>query len=273
MSDEILIDEEKELTPEELVDNMTLFSDDLMSKVFDENIEATELLLRIILGRPVKVLRVKGQYEIRNPRANGRTIRLDIVAQEENGDKIDVEVQGDSEGAHVRRARYHSSALDNLMLNKKQEFKDIKDSYVIFIYKHDKFGAKLPIYHVERYVEETKEKFDDGSHIIYVNGKYEGDDEIGKLIKDFHSLKSEGMHYKEFAEGVRHFKETEEGREIMCKEVEVYADRKANKVATQTKTSAVMELMKNLKLTLEDALDALSIQGDERAIIAKQIQK
>lgn len=31
----------------ELVDNLTLFDDDLMSRVFDKNIEATELILRI----------------------------------------------------------------------------------------------------------------------------------------------------------------------------------------------------------------------------------
>jgi hypothetical protein len=32
-----------------LIDRMTLFDDDLMSRVFDKNIVATELLLRIIL--------------------------------------------------------------------------------------------------------------------------------------------------------------------------------------------------------------------------------
>lgn len=34
-----------------LIDGLTLFDDDLMSRVFDKNIEATELLLRIILER------------------------------------------------------------------------------------------------------------------------------------------------------------------------------------------------------------------------------
>lgn len=34
-----------------LIDELTLFDDDLMSRVFDKNIEATELLLRIILKR------------------------------------------------------------------------------------------------------------------------------------------------------------------------------------------------------------------------------
>lgn len=35
-------------TVEQIVDGMSLFDDDLMSMVFDGNIEATELLLKII---------------------------------------------------------------------------------------------------------------------------------------------------------------------------------------------------------------------------------
>ena len=49
-----------------LIDGLTLFDDDLMSRVFDKNIEATELILRIILGRKIKVIRVNGQEEVRS---------------------------------------------------------------------------------------------------------------------------------------------------------------------------------------------------------------
>ena len=44
----------------ELVNELTLFDDDLMSRVFDKNIKATELLLRIILGKKVKVISATG---------------------------------------------------------------------------------------------------------------------------------------------------------------------------------------------------------------------
>ena len=52
---------------------------------------------------------------------------------------------------------------------------------IIFFYEHDKFGQGLPMYHVDRMVLETEKTFEDGSHIIYVNGKYKGDDEICAL--------------------------------------------------------------------------------------------
>ena len=149
-----------------LVDGLTLFDDDLMSRVFDKNIEATELILRIILERDIKVIHVDGQDELKNHEVGGRNITLDVHALEENGEEIDIEVQGNAAGANVKRARYHSSMLDSRMLREGQDFKKIKNSYVIFVYRHDKYKKGLPLYHIDRYVKETGELFDDGSHII-----------------------------------------------------------------------------------------------------------
>ena len=125
----------------QIVDDMTLFDDDLMTLVFNKNIPATELILRIIMGRNIRVIRVDAQEEMRSPVIDGRDITLDILAIDEDGEEIDIEVQGNSEGSHVRRARFHSAVLDSRMLKEGDPFKILKDSYIIFIYKHDKFSA------------------------------------------------------------------------------------------------------------------------------------
>ena len=126
-----------------LVDGLTLFDDDLMSRVFDKNIEATELILRIILERDIKVICVDGQDELQNHEVGARNITLEVHALEENGEEIDIEVQGNAAGANVKRARYHSSMLDSRMLRERQDFKKIKNSYVIFIYRHDKYHINI----------------------------------------------------------------------------------------------------------------------------------
>ena len=252
-----------------LIDGLTLFDDDLMSRVFDKNIEATELLLRIILERKIKVISVNGQEEMKSAAVGGRNITLEVPALDENGEKMDIEVQGNSDGAHIRRARYHSSVLDSRMLKEGQEFKEIKDSYVIFIYKRDKFNEGLPLYHIDRYVRETGNLFEDGSHIIYVNGNYKGDDEIGHLMQDFHQTDPDNMHYKELSQGVRHFKEVEEGRDTMCEAVQEYA----KEYAKTEKAELVENFMKNMNLTLKQALDAAGIQGEEREAIIQLLQK
>ena len=256
-----------------LIDGLTLFDDDLMSRVFDKNIEATELLLRIILERKIKVISVNGQEEMKSAAVGGRNITLDVHALDENGEKMDIEVQGNSEGAHIRRARYHSSVLDSRMLKEGQEFKEIKDSYVIFIYKRDKFQEGLPLYHIDRYVRETGKLFEDGSHIIYVNGNYKGDDEIGHLMQDFHQTDPDNMHYKELSQGVRHFKEVEEGRDTMCEAVQEYAKEYASECLKTEKAELVENFMKNMNLTLEQALDAAGIHGEERDAIIQLLQK
>ena len=265
----------------ELVNELTLFDDDLMSRVFDKNIKATELLLRIILGKKVKVISVTGQNEMKNHQVGRRNITLDVDAMDENGEEIDIEVQGNSEGAHVRRARYHSSMVDSRMLKEGQAFRELRDSYVIFIYKHDKFRKGLPLYHVERYVGETNEQFRDGSHIIYVNGNYKGNDEIGQLMQDFREKNPECMHYTELAESVKHFKEKEGGREEMSEIVERYinerveerVEERVKECVEKEKTISVQNLMNNMKWTLDQALDALGIKGKERTLITQQLQK
>ncbi len=231
-----------------IVDNLTLMDDDLMALVFDDNIPATELLLNTILVREdIEVISVVGQREYRNPNVSGRTVRLDIVAKEKTGVVHNVEVQRSREGASPRRARFHSSTLDVRMLTAGQEFNELKDSYVIFITEEDYFHENLPVYTIRRNVDETKNPFTDGSHIIYVNGSYEADDALGMLAKDFRSKEAKEMHYSELAEGVRYFKE-EEGRESMCEAVERYAEKYANRV------KEVLETRANAKIEEERAI-------------------
>ena len=255
------------------IDDLTLFDDDLMSKVFDGNTEATELLLRIILERDdIKVLRVKGQVDMKSPYPGGRSIRIDIHAVDSKGVEFDVEVQRNEEGSHVRRARFNGSMMDSRMLKKKQEFKELKDAYVIFICQHDKFGKNKPIYHVDKVVRETGKPYDDGAYIIYVNGLYKGKNAFGKLAHDFNCKNADEIYYEPLAEGVRHFKETEKGREAMCESFSRLANKVGDQRVEQAKVDMVKELMNNMKLNLEQALTALGIKGKERAIIAKQLQ-
>lgn len=60
----------------------------------------------------------------------------------------------------------HSSMVDSKMLDEGQEFRQLKDSYIIFIYKHDKFRKGLPVYHIDRYIRKTEELFQE--NLLYV---------------------------------------------------------------------------------------------------------
>lgn len=248
------------------ISEMCLLDDNMMTLVFDRNTKAAELLLNVILQRTdLKVLEVVGQREYKNPMSGGRSITIDIYAMDGNGKVYDVEVQRGSGGADPHRARFHSSMIDTKMLKAGQEFKEIHDSYVIFITARDVMRAGLPLYHVNRTVEETGTYFGDGSHIIYVNGSYKDDDDpVGRLMHDFRCLSPVDMFYPILAKQVKYFKETEGGQEIMgqlfedlvvkwgtIKAYEI-AEEMAEEKALEEKKALARRMIARGKLTLEE---------------------
>ncbi len=241
---------EKKVYPreiEKLVDDMSLMDDDLMSRVLDHNIPATELLLRTILQQEVEVLETLGQEEMKNPLVDGRSIRVDVLAKDKKGRYFNCEVQRKDTGAHPCRARFHSAMMDSRMLRASEEFSSIKDSYVIFLTERDYFSQGKPLYFVERKINAEK-AFGDGNFIVYVNGAYEGEDEIGRLMKDMKRQETTGFFHKELEVGVRHFK-VEEGRAVMCEAVEKYANGKyadgLEKGVEQTRNNLVQNMLRN----------------------------
>lgn len=250
-----------------LIDNMTLFDDNLMSLVFGQNIEATELLLRVIMERDIEVVSVQGQDEFKNSVIGGRCITLDVHAIDIDGRHIDIEVQINAEGAHVKRARYHSSMMDVRMLKEGQEFKEIEDSYVIFIYDHDKFKKGLPFYHIQRRVDETGEVFGDGSHIIYVNGKYNGNDDIGQMMRDFHQCIPEQIKNEILSEAVAYYK-GKEGRGVMSDAVREYGEEQKKAGIKEGQLELLVKFFRNngTEAAAKQMLDA----SDEDIKIAKE---
>lgn len=255
------MENQKELKRKETlaaIEKLNLFDDNLMTLVFDRNIEATELLLNIILQRnDLKVLEVAAQREYKNPMPGGRSITIDIYAKDGDDKIYDVEVQRAPAGADVHRARFHSSMIDTKMLKAGQDFKEIHDSYEIFITASDVMGAGRSLYHIDRMIKETSTYFGDGSHIIYVNGSYKDDgDPVGKLVHDFRCLCSVDMFYSELAKPVKYFKETEGGQEIMCQVFEELAEKRANERAEEVRIEEKKLLARRMiargKLTVEE---------------------
>ena len=86
---------------------------------------------------------------------------------------------------------------------------------------------------------------------------------------DFHQVDPDNMHYKELSQGVKHFKELEEGRDTMCEAVQEYAKEYAiSEVAEKVKS-----LMESTGFSLEQSLNALKIQGEERKLIIEKLQQ
>ncbi len=185
----------------------------------------------------------------------GRSTILDVHAIDSTGKEFDVEIQRKDAGA--KRARHNSSLLDAHILKSGVDTEDIPDSYVIFITENDVMKGNQPIYPVERYVTigENKVLFGDGSHILYVNGKYRGNDEIGKLMHDFLCTNPDDMNYEALAKKARYFKQDEKGVAAMCKIMEDMRNEAALNNARET----AERLIKKRKMTLDEIAECVPL--------------
>ena len=248
----------------ERLKSLRYMDDDFMTVCLADNFEGVELILQIILGQEdIKIKSVRTQETLKN--LQGRSAILDVHAIDSTKKEFDVEIQRSDAGAGAKRARHNSSLLDAHILKSGDDTEDIPDSYVIFITENDVIGKKQAIYHIQRYVEtnEGKELFGDGSHIIYVNGKYRGNDEIGKLMHDFSCTNPDDMNYEALAKKARYFKQDEKGVAAMCKIMEDMRNEAAREAAQKAELKSAKEtaerLIKKGKMTLEEIAECVPL--------------
>lgn len=194
--------------------------DDFMRCLFKDNIPLAELVLRIITGKPDLIITECQTQKDMKRLAGARSICLDAYGTDTLGKKYDMEIQREDKGADPHRARYHSSVIDIENLDARQEFRELPDTYTIFVTEKDVYSKGEPIYFIERMNITTGEPFADGEHILYVNGAYRGASDIGKLMHDFNCTNADDMNFELMAERTRYLKENPKGVSEMCKIME-----------------------------------------------------
>ena len=153
--------------------------------------------------------------------------------------------------------------MDANLLKKGEDFDELPETWVIFITENDVMGKGQPLYPIERCFLETGERFEDGSHILYVNGAYRGDTPIGKLMHDFSCTNAADMYYKTLADRVRFFKESKEGILIMCKVMEDMRKESLQEGIKEGAINTAKRMLADGILTLEKIAEYAGLPLDE----------
>ena len=201
----------------ELLAGLRLMDDDFFSEALDEKIAPVEYILNTVLERDdIRVLRTEAQVEYKS--AANRSIKL-----------------------------------DRTLLDKGKDFEDLVDTYVIFITEHDRVGAGLPLYHVERRIAELDDALlGDGAHIVYVNGQFRDlNHPVGRLMHDMNCTNAADILNPLLAQEVRYLKETEGGRTQMCRAFEEIAFESAKEATHKANVAVAQKMLADGGLTLE----------------------
>lgn len=245
---------------------MTLMDDAFFNCFMEDNIASMEYILNIIMDRDdLRVVRIQTQHSV--PNMYGRSVRFDVFLIDQYGREYNFEVQNASSGAAPKRARYNSDLLDLRKLNSGDDFDALPETYVIFITTTDVLGYGLPIYHIDRHINELGVHFNDMAHIIYVNGENTSSTPLGKLMQDFQKSDPSKMHSQLLANRMKYLKSVDEEVSKMCNIVEEYVAQRVAEVEAKAaakeknnKLDAIRNLMKKTCWSAEEAMDAIGIQ-------------
>ena len=139
--------ENKELTPEEKWNRATIANDFVFYKVMRDNPDVCQRLLEILLEIDIETISMNCQ-EVIDIDWKSKGVRLDVYVK--GSDKVfDIEIQPTDTKELPERARYYQGVMDVDCLGSGQPYKDLKDSYIIFICIPDIFHKGLPVYTFE----------------------------------------------------------------------------------------------------------------------------
>ena len=125
--------------------------------------------------------------------------------------------------------------------------------------ENDVLKAGLPIYHIERTVQETGVIFQDQAHIIYVNSQIKDETALGKLMHDFFCTDSKDMYYPVLADRVWYFKENEKGVTTMCRAME---DMR-NDTFHANSVEIALRILSSCKMSYEEISALVNLPVDE----------
>ena len=238
--------------------------DDFMRCIFRDNIPLAQMVLRIVTGiSDLEIIRLETQKDMKRL-VGARSICLDAYGCDSEGKKYDLEIQRSDLGAGKHRARYHASAMDVENLDAGQDFDELPDTYTIFITEHDVFGQGKAIHPIERVDMVTGELFNDGEHILYVNGEYRDDSDVGKLMHDFSCWNPDEMNFELLKDATRYYKENPEGVAFMCRAFEETRNEGIAQGREQERIDNIKNLMDTFHLSAEQAMSALKLPAEEQ---------
>ena len=161
---------EKELTPLEKWNSLTLANNFIFCKVLEENPDVCKELLEMLLDIKIDRIEQPKSEQTFKTDFDSRGIRLDVYVKDGTGRCFDIEIQTSNYMRLEKRARYYQGLMDVDSIQFGQEYSALKDSYVIFLCLGDAFGHRLPVYTFRYRAEEDKDiLMNDGTVNIFFN--------------------------------------------------------------------------------------------------------
>lgn len=149
-----------------------------------QNPRKCKALLECILGIKIRKIKYPELEKTIDKAIGSKSVRLDVYVEDEFDTIYNIEIQATNRKNLPKRSRYYQGIIDINIIDKGDDYKKLKKSYVIFICDYDEFGKGRHIYTFENMcLEEPGLRLGDDTVKIILNTKGTMDD-VGEAVKE-----------------------------------------------------------------------------------------
>ncbi|WP_051204942.1 Rpn family recombination-promoting nuclease/putative transposase [Butyrivibrio sp. VCD2006] len=142
----------------------------MFCKILEENEDLCKEMTELILGRKIgSIVKDPVTEKAIKLTPDGHGIRFDVYFLDDNNQVFDIEMQTGKKGELPRRSRYYQGMLDLNYLKEGKKYKDLPNSYIIFICTFDAFDAGYHKYSFRPACNEDNQiVMEDGTNRIFI---------------------------------------------------------------------------------------------------------
>ena len=265
--------------------DLTIADNFIFGKVLENDPVVCKQLLETILDCKIDEISYPEREKTFDTRHDSKGIRLDVFVKTPDGKKMyDIEIQTSNNDNLAKRMRYYQGLIDNDSLEKGNHYWQLGTSYIIFVCTFDYFKRGNHFYSfrercdqdhdllmgdetVKIFLNAKGKKNDVSKDLLdflnYINGKKSEnplvvalDEEVQK-VKRNKEWRNQFMRYEEHIAAEAHLRALEMAQEM--------AEEKAKKTKLQNTVANLKSIIKNAKVSAEQAMDLLDIPQIERS--------
>ena len=162
-------------------------TDDFLFDVTTEELENCKAIIELTTGLRLKSLKWKSGQKVIHNLPGKRGVRLDFIAESEDGRIFDVEMQNCNEGNIPKRTRFYQALIDAPILKSGERgFDKMNPLYIIIICNYDPYGKKKYCYTFDNQCKEVPGlRLGDEVTKLLLSTKGENEEEVSKELVDF----------------------------------------------------------------------------------------
>ena len=154
------------------IDDISLANDLVFSEVMRQPENVKPFLEAVLEKKVAEITYIERQQDMKDG-VNLHGVRLDVALADADETRYDIEMQTGHAYDLERRIRFYQSSIDRRTLEPAESYRQLRESYIIFVCTDDYYKRGLALYKRKSVIEGAEDiEYDDGSHAYILNAAF-----------------------------------------------------------------------------------------------------